>query len=102
MSFISVKEAVRGSLQGRKALQSVFSRVFEGALKEPPNGFQLKRFQGHYKEGAIREVLQGAFQGALHGQLHICTKLCLYLTKIRTHISSKSRQNFSHMNLGRI
>ena len=50
------------------------------------NEFFTNFLKYDFKEGAIREVLQGAFQGALHGQVHICTKLCLYLIKIMTHI----------------
>ena len=63
---MSVEEPVKGALQGvlkgglqgairetiqganQDALQSVLSLLFQGALKGPPNRFQLKRFQGHF------------------------------------------------------
>ena len=63
---MSVKEAVKGALQGvlkrelrganketiqganQDALQSVLSRLFQGALIGPSNRFRLKRFQGHF------------------------------------------------------
>ena len=63
---MSVKEAVKGALQGvlkgelqgaiketiqgaiQEALQSVFSRRFHGALKGPPNRYKLKHCQGHF------------------------------------------------------
>ena len=62
MSFILVKEAVnralKGELQGairetiqganQDALQSILSRLFQEALKGPPNTFQLKHFQVHF------------------------------------------------------
>ena len=33
------------------------------------NEYITKFLKYDFKEGAIREVLQGAFQGAMHGQL---------------------------------
>ena len=42
--------AIRETIQGanEEALQSVLSRLIQGALKGPPNRFQLKHFQGHF------------------------------------------------------
>ena len=40
------RETIRGANQ--EALQSVLSRLFQGALKGPPNTFQLKHFQVHF------------------------------------------------------
>ena len=62
MSFILVKGALQGVLKGelqgliretiggtnQEALQSLISRIFKGALKEPSSRFQLKRFQRHF------------------------------------------------------
>ena len=42
--------AIRETIQGanQEAVQNDLSRLFQGALKEPPDRFQLKHFQGHF------------------------------------------------------
>ena len=42
------RETIQG--ENQEALQSVLSRLLQGALKGPTNRFQLKCFQGHFKE----------------------------------------------------
>ena len=54
--------AIRETIQGenQEALLSVLSRLLQGALKGPTNRFQLKCFQGHFKEH-LREYFQEHF-----------------------------------------
>ena len=42
----TIRETIQGARQ--EAVQSDLSRLFQGALKEPPDRFQLKHFQGHF------------------------------------------------------
>ena len=52
---ITLQEVLKGELQGaiKETIQgakqkSALSRLFQEALKGPPDRFQLKRFQGHF------------------------------------------------------